>query len=572
VILGGGNRLRVLIVVAAALAASFASLWNRFTYDDLFIIAEGTPQSAHSVAALFGSKYFALSEEATFRPMVTLSYVLDFQIAGLSPWVYHLQSVLWHALSAALVYAFARRLLPPSPAWPALVAGVLFAVHPVLTEAVSNVSFREDPMVTALGLIAILLAFRGGAATVSAFVFYALALFAKESAVVVPLLWYVADRFLLPQPSSSRRSIRLVGFVVVTALWVWVRFRLLILPGAYAVYPDDGFLAAMVELPRLLMHYLRLVIWPSHLCADYRGTYTFPWPNAIGWISGAGYATILGVGFAFAARRDRYVAFGLAWFIVALTPTLNILPMPVPVAERFLYLPLVGIALAVAAATARVAPKLVTRRSKQVAVAAFATVALGGVIASNLRHRVWHDDVSLWAETTRDYPQAYGAFAGLGGELWRRGDRLGAAAAFRRGLELDGPLSQHVFVEKTLTQLLLKQDLRDEAIVVLHHMLAEDGFNPDTAWEVGELSFDAGDVPGGGRAFALCALMTGGKVRPDVMAARADLATGDIDGAIAWWQWARKQAPTYVDVVDLEAKLREAAPAKMAGLRETRSQ
>jgi hypothetical protein len=50
------HRLQVLVVVAAALAASFAALWNRFTYDDLFIILDGTPQSAHSLAALFGPK------------------------------------------------------------------------------------------------------------------------------------------------------------------------------------------------------------------------------------------------------------------------------------------------------------------------------------------------------------------------------------------------------------------------------------------------------------------------------------------------------------------------------------
>jgi hypothetical protein len=431
-----------LAVVLAAVIAFGGSLRNQFTYDEGLVIgeADGFLRSG-SLATLVSPRYFAASREGTYRPVVTLSYMVDRAVSP-EPLVFKLQSLLWHIACALLVLQLARRLLPAEQRSYAVVAGLLFALHPLGTETVDNASFREDALVTFFTAAALLLAWsRRLPAAVGC---YALALLSKESAVVMPALLLMGNlsrsgAAARGESGSQRRSRMVRESVVlgtVTLVYLAIRFGPMNTPGAYASFPGGTRAATLLEMPAVFAHYLRLLVVPWPLCADYTGYFDFgpqPWAARVpAFLLLAAFVTVTVTAY---LRRQRLIAFALGWFALALLPVSNIIPVPVPAAERFLYLPLVGVSLALAAAV----PLVVARwpRSRTALIFAGAGVAIAFIVVANLRHGDWHDNDRLWAATARVNPRSCGAQSAMGGARLREGINSRAPATLAEGVALE---------------------------------------------------------------------------------------------------------------------------------------
>lgn len=138
------------LIVSAVLLAYSNSLLNGFTWDD-HLYVEANPLLAHpsNLALLLDWRYYAGTQGvlAGSRPVFLASLLADRALWGFSPWGYHLTNALLHAADALWVYALAWTAVPVWPA--ALLAGMIFALHPATTEAVNAVSFRSDPRRTA---------------------------------------------------------------------------------------------------------------------------------------------------------------------------------------------------------------------------------------------------------------------------------------------------------------------------------------------------------------------------------------------------------------------------------------
>jgi hypothetical protein len=414
------------LIVAVTLVVYARALAGGFTYDDGLVIGKAQQflQSGR-LEVLFSRRYFGASFEGTWRPVVTLSYMIDAAIA-MHPAVFHLDSIAWHAGSAILVTALARRLLPEGRRRFALVAGLLFALHPVATEAVDNAGFREDELATFFTLATLLLAL-GGRHPVAALATYGLALLSKESAVVAPVL-LLGIRIADDRRSLTARALarELAPYAAVTAAYLAIRFGPMRTAGEYARYPGGSLGAALLGMPAVWAHDLRLLVAPWPLCADYPGFFAFGRAALPGLALGvAVVAAYVGVTVAAARRGQRVVALGLAWFGLALAPVSNLIPIPVPAAERFLYLPLAGIALAVAAAAgSEAAARRGVAAAGLLALAAFAVLV-------NLRHAVWHDNQALWSATLAVNPRSCGAHSAVGGDLLAQGLDLGTPELLR---------------------------------------------------------------------------------------------------------------------------------------------
>ena len=426
------------IIVAAVAVAAFArSLGNGFTYDEgLVLVGAQRFLQSGSFGTLLSKDYFGASLEGTWRPFCTLTYMLDAMVS-FHPAVFKLDSLLGHIAAAWLLMALTRRLLPEGRRRWVIVAGLLFALHPITTETVDNASFREDSLVTAFTLATLILSLdrRRGLALLC----YGLGLLSKESAVIAPALlailrlgrfdrentraWGPAEPATPVSLSTTVRRLilELIPFGVLTLVYLGIRFGPMKTPVAYAQYPGGTFGATLIGLPAIWAHDLRLLIWPWPLCADYTGYFRFgaqPWAPVL--LAGAMVLAYLGL-IAFAARRgERVVALGLGWFLLALLPVSNLLPIPIPAAERFLYLPLCGIALAAAARFGRFMeghPAPARRRGTLLGVGMLAAFA----VLLNLRHGDWHDDQRLWLATVAVNPRSCGAQSAVGGSLLSRG-------------------------------------------------------------------------------------------------------------------------------------------------------
>ena len=435
------------IVAVAALAAFARALANGFTYDEgLVLVGAQRFLQSGSFGALLSQSYFGASLEGTWRPFCTLTYMLDAMV-WFHPAMFKLSSLVWHVVAAWLLMAFVRRLLPEGRRRWAIVAGLLFALHPITAETVDNASFREDSLVTVFTLATLVLALDRRPAL--ALLCYALGLLSKESAVMAPALLAILrlGRFDCETPRAwgpgraaaagrdlalGRLALELSPFAAVTLAYLGVRFGPMKTPVAYAQYPGGTFGATLLGLPAIWAHDLRLVIWPWPLCADYTGYFPFgpqPWgPVALAL---AGVLAFLALIVVAVRRGERVVALGLSWFLLTLLPVSNLLPMPIPAAERFLYLPLCGIALAAAAAWGRLMERFGAPGDRRRVVAGGIGYLAALVLILNLRHGDWHDDRRLWRATVAVNPRSCGAQSAVGGDLLSRGMASGDPALLR---------------------------------------------------------------------------------------------------------------------------------------------
>ncbi|HEY3358219.1 MAG TPA: tetratricopeptide repeat protein [Polyangia bacterium] len=489
-------------VVLAGLIAFGGALGNRFTYDDRMVIEEAEPllRDLPLLSTVLSRDYFLTSHESTYRPVVTLSYALDYALGGLTPVGYHAQSVLWHLGCALLVYALARRLLPRAGRGVALVAGLLFAVHPALTEAIDNASFREDPLATFFTLLALLLALRNTRAALwGALASYLVALFAKESALVMPLL-LAGARWSLPAEERDRwdRRAELGGFVAVSLVFVVVRFVVMTSGPDYGEHPGGTLFATLLGTPPIFARYLRLLVLPWPLCADYSGVFDFPpraLPLVLSVLALAAYLALT----VWLWRRHRLAAFGLAWFLVALGPVSNLIAIPVPAAERFLYLPLAGIALAAAAGAGALAPR-VAGRARTLATLGGLVALIALATASNLRHPAWRDNHALWSRTARDFPRSWGAHHGLGVELKEHGELARAAAELEQALGSRPTRSARALIVNDLGIVYGMQGRLDESARMLRRAL-DDAPHAKTWLNLGITLARSGDTAGAAAAY-----------------------------------------------------------------------
>ncbi len=262
------------------------SLKNGFTYDDGKVIAGASALLNHPslLPRLFSTDYFRLSNEATFRPIVTLTYMVDWQIGAGSPWAFHLQSLLWHLAAVGCLLLLLKKL--GASATVGYASAAFYGVHPALTEAVDSIAFREDVLVTTFGLLGLLFMIgswprRRGVRLVVGSACFAAAMLSKESGVVflflLPLTHWVMARQTVSLKSwwPTRYRSEYLSLSVCTASYLIVRFVLLPSQGEYAKRIGDSLARSLATGTVAVGDYLRLLVYPSALCADYRGVVSF---------------------------------------------------------------------------------------------------------------------------------------------------------------------------------------------------------------------------------------------------------------------------------------------------------
>ena len=421
------------------------TLRNGFTYDDPSVVTEAAEllSQPRLVPRLLTSDYFLLSGESTYRPTVTLTYILDWQIGAGSAWAFHLQSVLWHVLTVGCLFVLLARLR--ADRFVQFAVAALYAVHPASSEAVEAIAFREDVLVTAFGLLG-LLTFSGtwprspALRLVIGTMCFAAALLAKESGLVfvalLPLTHWAIRRQSKPgepwQPSRHLGEFLALALCVVA--YLAVRFWLLPAPGTYGIRVSESLSHSVATGIVAAGHYLLLFVFPSSLCADYRGVvaYVISLADWRVWtaVSAIGGLTVLAW---WRRHASPLVIWGWGWFLLTLAPVSNVVPIPTFMAERFLYLPYVGLA---AFAVAALVPHA-TRPSRPVVAATIAIVCVFSALTWT-RHHAWSSNEVLWRTTLDDFPSAQGALHGYGSAMVESGRFVEAVGYFKRVLDDPG--------------------------------------------------------------------------------------------------------------------------------------
>jgi hypothetical protein len=400
------DRRLYLAVVACALVPYVPALWNGFAMDDLYIVVwNPLVHSVQGAWRAFGGPYWPPDLGGQmYRPLPVATFALDWAVAHGHPLLFHAMNLIWHAGVAVIVAALARRWADWSAA---LVAGLVFAVHPVHVEAVANVVGLGELMAAAGVCLALYAAIVRQDVLLSAAALL-LGLLSKENAVVAPALiawaWIVG---LPSRPTSRRMREFAVSWLVIAGAYLAVRGVVLHpyarLHAIAPVFLGESAFAGRLTAIAALGDVLRLLIFPLTLRVDYSPAERTVVRSLldgrflIGLACVAIWAGLLVVAW---RRQRRLEAFGLGWIAIAFLPVSNLLfSTGVLLAERTLYLPSVGLALAAGAAFARLPVP-------QLRIALLLIVGAGG-IRSALRATVWHDDFSVTQSILEDSPESY---------------------------------------------------------------------------------------------------------------------------------------------------------------------
>lgn len=416
-----------------------------------------------------------------YRPLTVLTWRLQFRESGLDPFAFHLGNVLLHGLAVALVFALARRLRCGRAT--ATLAAALFACHPVHVEAVAWVVGRAEILCAVFALLALLawLPPDGGTQrharlrSVAAALLYGLAAISKESALALPLGFFLLDRLRrIPFAESVRR---LAPSAVVAVAIVLIRIRVL---GRFA--PDvtpDPYLSAIGFGERLLLAVTvlgrALMAWcfPRGLSVFYDGpTFLRTLPVALAFLA-IGAAAL-----AIAWRKGRAAALaGFALFGACVLPFLHLVPIAAIYADRFLYLPSIGLAIATASLLAEG-----RKPGTGLLAGALAAIVLAGLTIA--RNPAFHDPIALWLDAADAQPDAAFPHFQLGGFYKKAGileyqseARKGALFHWNESLRKD---PRHWLAPETHVQIgEYHAAVRNDAVEAARHYRAALALQPD---------------------------------------------------------------------------------------------
>lgn len=456
------RKFAVCVALAAVIGiAYYNALGNGFVFDDYLLVVEHP-----AIPKVAADPELALSPSVVgYRPLRTLSYVIDYRLGGLQPWIFHLSNVVYHWLTACLVFLVTLRLTNIVPGrrqvsrgvaeasgwrWRvALLTALFWALHPVQTDAVTYIAGRRDilgGLCLFLGLWAYL---RFRAAEHSFYVkylwlavscvVYVLGILSKESVLVLPALCWLADVQREGVWESLRRRWALYFLVLLSgAVVLWHFAGSMIRAAILSEWHGGGIEGNFATVARIWVHYLSLMVFPKTLIGDYSydafpASRSFLEPEVL---AALGVLGVVVAGLWALARWRPLIGYGALWLLVTILPTSHIIPIREVVAEHYLYVPLFGFCLIAgvvldAACGLDFASEALPSRVRAAFVYGLVAVLLAGATARVMtRNRDWVDEETFWTVTVRDAPRCARARYNLAGVYARQKRRIDAAREF----------------------------------------------------------------------------------------------------------------------------------------------
>lgn len=486
------------------------SLPNQFVYDDTSTITGNhLIRDWGNLRVLFTRDYFKYSGELTYRPLVTLSYMIDYSLWGTDPAGYHIVNVILHAINVTLLYVLLLFFFRYTDTGKTELTGkvltrvrlaaltcVLFAVHPVTSEVVNGISYREDLLATAF-LITSFLFFvlyqertfpqntsvplvraenpKGLAVpeicrreniffSIVALTAYFFALLAKESAIVLPaLIFFFSMLFKTGVTANEHSSLFFsfvrkaaktiqtpffLGYLGISFLYLVIRFFIIHNPSEKIGYPEGSFFINTLTMTKVLGRYIATVFLPFSLNADYHVLYlkpSLPLPFVIPLFI---LISITIIAFRLMKKANanqpsapckkknaltgnngycyRIMLFAILWFFISMLPVLNIIPLANIMADRYLYLPLIGFCLCISTGLT------IFRRIKRPVII---SLLIFYVIMTVARNNVWRDEFTLWYKSSQSPLCSFTTYNNLGTQYNKRGDPDTALRCYEKALQ-----------------------------------------------------------------------------------------------------------------------------------------
>ncbi len=443
------------LIVTLVIAAAYvrAPSLDLVFDDDIIVKANPYITSAHYIPSYFTQHIWSNLMQARknyYRPVFLLWLLGNYKDFGTDPIGWHLSSLVLHLGNAVLLYFLALRFTRER--FSALAASLLFGLHPVQVENVAWVSCSTELLGSFLTLAAALCYFRSlefparGALLLAASVsLYGLAVLAKETAIIFPVIVFlhewlgrpVTNEAPLVRSAGARFSGSLLAslpFGIATLAYLAARIAVLGALGTPVVSMTKK--VWFETIPSILQIYLQHLVWPARLSAFYDYPYIAQF-SVRAVILPAALLAGLGILLFIAVRKSPAAQLAAMWMVLPILPVLDIpiFPRGEILHDRYLYHPLIGLSLLAGLGIAALERRWASRGARWAIYSACGSVALAMGAATFHQTGYWTDNFSLYTHGVEVAPRSGFANMNLGSVLFNRGHWNESMALMQKAIE-----------------------------------------------------------------------------------------------------------------------------------------
>lgn len=468
-------------------ALSFTFVWD----DRALILENWYIRDLGSIPGFFLSEFRVdpLTITNFYRPVVMVTYTLDYALWGENPLGFHLTNIVFNTLAVLLVFWTAKGLLRGTSysgvvPW---VAALLFAVHPTHVESVAFIAGRTDLLAAIFMLVALLAYLRFATSPagtprwtlyLGSLVSFLLSLLSKEVAVSLLAILPLYELYLRPRASTGAENgetrrwwLFFLPYLLVFGIYLALRVHS-VPPSVTLEHLSDNPLETLHVAYMALLKYLQITFIPLGL-KNYYMVMLYRVSHPMFWAV-AGTLVVLVAILVYGWRRAPVFAFCALWYLLTLFPSLKIVPFPgSDMADRYLYLPTIGSSLILAMAFSRLAGR---KAVYGMAAAAIICLVFTGVGISRLGP--WKDELTLFTNMVKEEPRSAIAHNNLGMVYSRMGDTDRGFKEYYIAIKLDdqykGQVINRAAIHLNVGLAAYEKGLYQEAIREFRTALAEE--------------------------------------------------------------------------------------------------
>lgn len=488
-------------LISILLIAHFNTLAGSFIFDDRHLVVEN-----RGIKQL-DNIYLAMTYDTPSRPVMMLSFAVNYYLGGLQVFGYHLANLLIHSFSCLLLIAVIMRTPYPVQASKkksfAVLASLLFAIHPVYTEAVAYISCRSEVLCAFFYLLSFyfFLGFRLSGNRHEKFFFYFLTLvcyflafWSKEIAITFLATIILHDFFFFHQGMEKKihgmgfsgqiitflkeKGAHHLPFLFEAALFFIMRYFYL----GEILEKDSSFVQAHGRMSYFLtqcrvvpFYYVRKFFTPFNLNfePDYLVAQYFLALST--WVYIISSVFLIALPFLI-LKKNKAAAFFLLFFIAALTPTSSIVPILDVAVEHRLYLPGIGLILLTACLCSAYADFCRREIGPFFGIVVLLLPPLLLSIGCIKRNSVYRSSETIWRDTVAKSPHKARPYFGLGYYYYEEGEMQKALLFYKKALSIN---PDYPDLHMALGELYTKEGLLDLA---LEHTEISVALNPKNAF------------------------------------------------------------------------------------------
>ena len=413
-------------IILACIIPYINSVNNPFIWDEeVMIVGNPIIKDWRHLPEAFKTNIFGgpINASGYYRPIYTLSFMLNYSVGKLNTMGYHIFNIILHILNGILLYAVILRLrLPEKTAW---MASLLFVLFPINCHAVTLIGGRIEPILAALWLLCFISFLNGiersGTYFLGSVFLFISGLLTKESTLIWSFILFVYVLIFLEKDKRRKTIMPLAILISLSVVYFGLRFAFIRSSshGTLSLINEASFLERLYTFPRILFTYIQVTIVPLVLKSEYNFVvHSFRDPYV--WLGTASIALIFFLALRF-LKPARHALFFLCWFLMGLAPYSNlIVPLHATLMEHWGYFSSMGIAALISMAIFKIADRI-SRWQRYVfaAIVAFLLIFYAGKIME--RNKEWGDPFVLYGRDSKREPDSFLLHCNLGVEYFRRG-------------------------------------------------------------------------------------------------------------------------------------------------------